>query len=62
MRHHEETIEDFTARAARPEVIGVVVVGSVARGDERTDSDVDVYLVSPMRRTPTPRERAGSPS
>ncbi len=26
-------------------MIGVVVVGSVARGDERPDSDVDVYLV-----------------
>src|ERR687898_2023470 len=28
-----------------PDVLAVVVVGSVARGDERPDSDVDVYLV-----------------
>lgn len=46
MHHHELTIAAFTERqAARPEVLGVVVVGSVARGDERPDSDVDVYLV-----------------
>lgn len=46
MRHHELTVAAFTGRqAARPEVLGVVVVGSVARGDERPDSDVDVYLV-----------------
>lgn len=46
MRHHELTVATFTERqAARPEVLGVVVVGSVARGDERADSDVDVYLV-----------------
>lgn len=46
MRHHEQTIAAFVGRqAARPEVLGVVVVGSVARGDERPDSDVDVYLV-----------------
>lgn len=46
MRHHEETVERFTeSESARAEVLGVVVVGSVARGDERPDSDVDVYLV-----------------
>ena len=42
----KQTIDAFTlSQAARPEVLGVVVVGSVARGDERPDSDVDVYLV-----------------
>jgi hypothetical protein len=46
MRHHEEAIAAFTeSQLARPEALGVVVVGSVARGDERPDSDVDVYLV-----------------
>ncbi len=46
MRHHEETLEAFTrAQAARRETLGVVLVGSVARGDERPDSDVDVYVV-----------------
>jgi len=46
MRHHEQTVQAFTlSQAARSDVIGVVVVGSVARGDERPDSDVDVYLV-----------------
>lgn len=46
MRHHEETIEVF-ARASRaePDILGVVLVGSVARGTERADSDVDVYVV-----------------
>lgn len=46
MRHHENAITSFTeAQMLRPETRGVVVVGSVARGDERPDSDVDVYLV-----------------
>lgn len=45
MRHHEETIAAFTARRTdRAEVLGVVVVGSMARGDERPDSDVDGYV------------------
>jgi predicted nucleotidyltransferase len=46
VHHHELTIDAFTAsQASRPEVLGVVVIGSVARGNERPDSDVDVYLV-----------------
>ena len=46
MRHHEQTLAAFTGdQSARPEVLGVIVVGSVARGDERSDSDVDLYLV-----------------
>jgi predicted nucleotidyltransferase len=46
MHHHEQTIAAFTDHhAALPDTLGVVVVGSVARGDERPDSDVDVYLV-----------------
>jgi hypothetical protein len=46
VRHHDETIENFTRlQTDRPEVLGIVVVGSVARGDERSASDVDVYLV-----------------
>lgn len=46
MQHHEDTIEGYVATvASRPEVLGVVVVGSVARGTARQDSDVDVYLV-----------------
>ena len=46
MRQHEQTIATFCqSQAASPDTLGVVVVGSVARGDERPDSDVDVYLV-----------------
>jgi hypothetical protein len=46
MRHHDQTIAAFTDhQAGLPDTVAVVVVGSVARGDERPDSDVDVYLV-----------------
>lgn len=46
MRHHEETIATYAAKVAtEPEVLALVVVGSVARGTERATSDVDVYLV-----------------
>jgi predicted nucleotidyltransferase len=46
MRHHEETIAGYATRAAaEPDVLALVVVGSVARAAERSTSDVDVYLV-----------------
>ena len=46
MRHHEDTIATYAAKVAtEPEVLALIVVGSVARGTERTTSDVDVYLV-----------------
>ncbi|HEU5486067.1 MAG TPA: nucleotidyltransferase domain-containing protein [Microlunatus sp.] len=46
MRHHDDTIAGYVDSVAeRSEVLGVVVIGSVARGTPRDDSDVDVYLV-----------------
>lgn len=46
MRHHEETVSALAATTrADPDALGLVLVGSVARGTERPDSDVDVYLV-----------------
>lgn len=46
VRHHEDAVAAFVrAQAVRPDTLGVIIVGSVARGDERPDSDVDVYLV-----------------
>jgi hypothetical protein len=48
MQHHEETLEAYVRRVqADPNAIAVILVGSVARGTERPDSDVDVYLVVP---------------
>jgi predicted nucleotidyltransferase len=46
VQHHEDTLAAFVAQeAARDDTVAVVVSGSVARGDARPDSDVDVYLV-----------------
>ncbi len=46
MQHHEATAEGYVETVRdRSEVLGVVVVGSVARGTPREDSDVDLYLV-----------------
>lgn len=46
MEHHERAIARYvTAVSSDPEVLAVVVSGSVARGAERPDSDVDLYLV-----------------
>jgi predicted nucleotidyltransferase len=46
VRHHDDLVEHFTAAAAsHPDTVAVIVVGSVARGVERPDSDVDVYVV-----------------
>ena len=44
--HHEETIAAYATQVvAEPDVLALVVVGSVARATERSTSDVDVYLV-----------------
>lgn len=46
MHHQEETLAAYVRTvAADEESIAVVVVGSLARGTERRDSDVDVYLI-----------------
>ena len=43
---HAAAIDGFVDRARQdPDSRGVVLVGSVARGDDRPDSDVDLYLV-----------------
>lgn len=44
-KHHERAVAAFTERARSRSARGVIVVGSVARGTERVDSDVDVYEV-----------------
>jgi hypothetical protein len=43
--HHERAIAAFAAAATARGARGVVIVGSVARGTERPDSDVDLYEV-----------------
>ncbi|SDS40464.1 nucleotidyltransferase domain-containing protein [Microlunatus soli] len=46
MQHHQDSIDVFVERASQdPEVIGIVLDGSVAAGTERPDSDVDLCLV-----------------
>lgn len=46
MKHHDDAVDRYVARVSSdPDVLAVVVTGSVARGSERTDSDVDLYLV-----------------
>ncbi len=46
MRHHDEAIQRFATRTGRrPEVLGLALTGSLARGEERPDSDVDLVLV-----------------
>ena len=46
MEHHERALAAYVEQVAGdPETLGVVLIGSLARGAEREDSDVDVYLV-----------------
>ncbi|HWV50703.1 MAG TPA: nucleotidyltransferase domain-containing protein [Microbacterium sp.] len=46
MEQQQRALDAYVAQvAADSETVGVVVIGSVARGTEREDSDVDVYLV-----------------
>lgn len=44
--HHRRVIQRMAARfQADPTVLALLIIGSVARGDARADSDVDCYLV-----------------
>ncbi|MDQ0644178.1 nucleotidyltransferase domain-containing protein [Microbacterium murale] len=46
MQHQERALAAYVEQVAEdPETLGVVLIGSLARGVEREDSDVDVYLV-----------------
>ena len=46
MQHQEDTLAAYAAEAGNEaDALALVLVGSVARGTERPDSDVDVYLV-----------------
>lgn len=46
MRHHEEAIAHYVTRATGDDdVLAVVITGSLARGRERADSDIDLYLI-----------------
>lgn len=46
MRHHDLALARFVERSSDDaDVLGVIVTGSVARGTERPDSDVDLYVV-----------------
>lgn len=44
--HHQRTIQRMIDRfQPDPTVLALIIIGSVARGDERADSDVDCYLL-----------------
>jgi hypothetical protein len=46
VKHHDAALQRFVEHVQPdPRVLGVVVTGSLARGDERPDSDVDLYLL-----------------
>jgi predicted nucleotidyltransferase len=46
MRHHDAALDAYVASVRdRGSTLAVIAVGSVARGIERPDSDVDVYLL-----------------
>ncbi|MFK4762498.1 nucleotidyltransferase domain-containing protein [Microbacterium sp. ZW T5_45] len=46
MEHQERALAAYIDQvSADPDTVGVVLIGSLARGVEREDSDVDVYLI-----------------
>jgi hypothetical protein len=45
VKHHDAALQRFVERVQTdPRFLGVIVTGSLARGDERPDSDIDLYL------------------
>jgi predicted nucleotidyltransferase len=48
--HHHQTIENLKSCYEKdPDCLGLVVIGSVARGETRPESDVDFYLIVSQR-------------
>jgi predicted nucleotidyltransferase len=46
VKHHDAAVASYVERvSADPEVLAVILTGSIARGTERPDSDVDLYLL-----------------
>lgn len=46
MEHHNRALSAYVEQVSQDlDTLGVVSIGSIARGTEREDSDVDVYLV-----------------
>lgn len=53
---HHDILEHLVSRcAAIHEECGVVLIGSVARGAERTDSDIDLNIIFPRDECPLGR-------
>ncbi|MFP7493876.1 nucleotidyltransferase domain-containing protein [Terribacillus saccharophilus] len=45
-KHHQDSIDNFISMYKdKPEVIAAILGGSVAKGNERVDSDVDIMLI-----------------
>lgn len=54
MQHHDKAIAAGIARfSVRPGTIAILLIGSLARGEERIDSDVDLCLITSNGRSPT---------
>jgi len=46
MEHHDAALSAFVERSrADPDCLAVIVTGSLARGTERPDSDIDLYVI-----------------
>ncbi|MCU1509083.1 MAG: hypothetical protein JWQ12_1348 [Glaciihabitans sp.] len=46
MKHHDDAIARYVERVStQASVLAVVITGSIVRGTERPDSDIDLYLV-----------------
>ncbi len=62
-RHHHAAIDKLTARfQPDPRFLALLIIGSIARGEARADSDIDFYLISwslsMMQRTERPSHNA----
>ena len=44
-KHHEESIENMKEYFKKQDVIALILIGSVAKGTERADSDLDCAVI-----------------
>ena len=44
-KHHEESIENMKEYFKKQDVVALILIGSVAKGTERADSDLDCAVI-----------------
>lgn len=48
MNNRKQIAKDFAAKIKSDKIFQIILFGSVARGDDNEDSDIDILIISPF--------------